>query len=177
LLKSDPDRALLAKSQQFLFELGRASRSWASNSGSHSMAGISKDDDPAASVGCEGLRAGFLAMLGGLGGDGGGAFGADLDPGLEGLLLLGNDGCGHVAVPRPGGISDDNAMSSMKYLAQIIKISLKFCECNELPSLVCKNAAYMSAGTKPATDVRRKTFHGFELAKIRVDHPSCTSGH
>ena len=61
LLKSDPERALLAKLQQFLLELGRASRSWAGSSGSHSMAGISKDDDPAASVGCEGLRAGFLA--------------------------------------------------------------------------------------------------------------------
>jgi hypothetical protein len=99
--------------QQFLLELGRASRSSAGSRGSHSMAGISKDDDPAASVGCEGLGAGFLAMLQGLGGDGGGAFGADLDPGLEGLLLLGNDGCGHGVVPRPGGIGDDDAMSAV----------------------------------------------------------------
>ena len=38
---------------------------------------LAKDDDPAASVRCEGLRR-LFGMLRWLGGDGGGAFGADL---------------------------------------------------------------------------------------------------
>ena len=45
-------------------------------------------------------------MLDGLGGDGGGAFFTEFDPGLESLLLLGNDGCGHSTVPRGEGILD-----------------------------------------------------------------------
>ena len=87
---------------------------------------------------------GLLAVLEGLGGDGGGAFGAELDPGLEGLLVLGNDGRGHLTVPRVGGLQDSYAMSTLNNVSQTIKISLKFRECNELPSLVCRNADHAS---------------------------------
>jgi hypothetical protein len=77
-----------------------------------------------------------------LGGDGAGAFFTEFDPGLESLLLLGNDGCGHPTVPRVGGILDSQPMSTLNKLAQIIKISLKFCEYNGLPSLVCRIAVH-----------------------------------
>jgi hypothetical protein len=77
-------------------------------------------------------------VLDGLGGDGGGAFFTEFDPGLESLLLLGNDGCGHPTVPRVGGILDALAMSTFNKLSQTIKISLKFREYNGLPSLVCR---------------------------------------
>jgi hypothetical protein len=42
-----------------------------------------------------GIRAGLLAVLHGLGGDGSGAFFREFEPILEFLLLLGNDGRGH----------------------------------------------------------------------------------
>jgi hypothetical protein len=48
---------------------------------------------------CEGLLADLLAVLRGFGGDGDSAFFAELEPGLERLLLLGNDGHDHVTVP------------------------------------------------------------------------------
>ena len=46
---------------------------------------------------------------------------ADLNPGLEGLLLLGNDGCGHVKVPRLEGIRDDDAMSDLNTKLKLSK--------------------------------------------------------
>ena len=55
------------------------------------------------SAGC--LRAGLLAVLDGLGGDGGGTW-RESDPGLGGLLLLGSNGRGHLMVPRVGDIHD-----------------------------------------------------------------------
>jgi hypothetical protein len=70
-----------------------------------------------------GLRAGPLAVLEGFGGDGGGTFGAELEPVLEVLLLLGNDGCAHLTVPRVRGIHDFLAMSTLNNLSQFIKIS------------------------------------------------------
>jgi hypothetical protein len=45
-------------------------------------------------------------VLDGLGCDGGGAFLTEFDPGLDSLLLLGHDGCGHPTVPRVGSILD-----------------------------------------------------------------------
>jgi hypothetical protein len=62
-------------------------------------------------------------VLHGLGGDGDGTFGAELEPVLEVLLLLGNDGFGHLAAPRVGGIHDVHAMSNLNNFSQIIKIS------------------------------------------------------
>jgi hypothetical protein len=41
-------------------------------------------------------------VLHGLGGDGSGTFGAELEPVLEVLLLLGHDGYGHLMVPLAG---------------------------------------------------------------------------
>jgi hypothetical protein len=76
----------------------------------------------------------------GLGGDGGGTFFTELEPVLEVLLLLGNDGCGHLAIPRHGGILVCYVLSTLNKLAQIIKISLIYCEWNGLPSHVCRIA-------------------------------------
>ena len=53
---------------------------------------------------CGSLRAGLLAVLEGFGG-GGGAFAAELEPVLEVLLLLRDDGCAHCVLPRVKGHS------------------------------------------------------------------------
>jgi hypothetical protein len=65
----------------------------------------------------------------------------ELEPVLEVLLLLGNDGCGHLTVPRVGGILDCCALSTLDKLSQAIKIFLDSFECNGLPSHVCRIAA------------------------------------
>ena len=52
--------------------------------------------------------------------------GAELEPVLEVLLLLGHDGYCHLMVPRVGEIHDWSAMSILNELSQIIKIFLKF---------------------------------------------------
>jgi hypothetical protein len=46
-----------------------------------------------------------------------------------------------------GDIHDCYAMSTLNKLSQIIKISLKFFECNGLPSLVCRNAPSLPGGS------------------------------
>src|SRR4051812_35586001 len=81
------------------------------------------------------LGAGLLAVLGGLGDDDGLAFGAELNPGLDGLLSLLGDGRIHF---RFLGLLafKPHAMSTLNNASQIINISLKFCEYNRLPSLI-----------------------------------------
>jgi hypothetical protein len=87
--------------------------------------GKGKHRHEASGLPCGRLRAGLLAVLGGFGGDGGGTFGAELEPVLEVLLLLGLNGFGHLMVPRAGDIHDWYAMSILNELSQIIKIFLK----------------------------------------------------
>jgi hypothetical protein len=62
-------------------------------------------------------------VLGGFGGDGCCPFGAELEPVLEVLLLLGNDGSAHLVVPRVSDIHDFHAMSKLNNSSQTIKIS------------------------------------------------------
>jgi hypothetical protein len=72
---------------------------------------------------CEVLRAGLLSVLHGLGGDCDGTFGAEFEPVLEVLLLLGNDGCGHLTLLGLGGIHEFHVIPNSNNLSQAIKIS------------------------------------------------------
>jgi hypothetical protein len=64
-------------------------------------------------AGClRGLGYGLLSVLDRLGDEGGGAFYTELEAILEVLLLLENDGCGHLMVPLFGGILDRYALST-----------------------------------------------------------------
>src|SRR5208337_43297 len=85
------------------------------------------------SRGKRGLRAGgLLAVLDGLGCDDSLAFGAELDPGLNGLLALSGGGRVHRAVPWPGGFDTSSAcaMFTLNTTTLVIKISIIFCNCN-----------------------------------------------
>jgi hypothetical protein len=84
------------------------------------------------------LGAGLLAVLGGLGRGDGLAFGAEPNPGLDGLLTLIGDGRIHFSNPWLGGLQTSYAMSTLNNASQIINISLKFREYNRLPSLIWK---------------------------------------
>jgi hypothetical protein len=70
----------------------------------------------------EGSGAGLLAVLGGLGDSDGLAFGAELDPGLDGLLSL-SGGRIHFSIPWLGGLQTSCAMSTLNNSPQIINIS------------------------------------------------------
>jgi hypothetical protein len=84
------------------------------------------------------LGAGLLAVLGGLGRSDGLTFGAELNPGLDGLLSLSGNGRIHFSIPWLGGLQTSYAMCTLNNASQIINISLKFREYNRLPSLIWK---------------------------------------
>jgi hypothetical protein len=76
-------------------------------------------------------------VLGGFGDSDGLAFGAELNPGLDGLLSL-SGGRIHFSIPWLGGLQTSCAMSTLNNSPQIINISLEFREYNRLPSLIWK---------------------------------------
>ncbi len=82
------------------------------------------------------LGAGLLAVLGGLGRSDGLTFGAELNPGLDGLLSLSGNGGIHFLIPWIGGLQTSYAMSTLNNASESINISSKFRDYNRLPSLI-----------------------------------------